>query len=109
MAATAITVVRPTISGVASPTPVGADVTNGNSVPNTSGLVLTLSNTDATSRVVTFLTPVKHSGYDVADPTVTLTAGQVRNFSKFPTSAFGRKLEFTTTSNLVQISAMAAD
>lgn len=107
MAATPVTVARPTISGVDSPTPVAADAVNGNSVPNLKSLILTLENTGATSRIVTFVTPATHSGYAVADPTVTLIAGAKKNFSNFPTAAFGSTLTFTAAHAEVEISAMA--
>jgi hypothetical protein len=107
MPATAVTVVRPTIAGVADPTPVAADTVNGNSVPNLDGLVLVLNNTDASSHTVTFTTPVTHGGYAVADYTVTLNATTKRNFSNFPTEQFGRTLTFTANSNTVTIAAMA--
>jgi hypothetical protein len=107
MPATAVTVVRPTIEGVNSPTAVACDTVNGNSVPNIAGLVVTFENTDVSSHTVTFTTPVTHGGYAVADKTVTLTAGAVKNFSNFPTDSFGRTLTFTANSNTVEVAAMA--
>jgi hypothetical protein len=108
MAATPVTVVRPTIGGVNDPTPVAADTVNGNSVPNVAGLILTLNNTDSGgSHTVTFVTPATHAGYAVADPVVTLVASAKKNFSNFPSDAFGRTLTFTANSNQVMISAMA--
>lgn len=108
MPATAVTVVRPTTAGVADPTPADADTVNGNSVPNTRGLVLTLNNTDASPHDVVFTTPGTHSGYAVADLTVTLGATTKRNFSGFPPEAFGRTLEFTANSTTVKVSAVSA-
>lgn len=108
MPATAVTVVRPTTAGVADPTLVATDVVNGNSVPNTNGLVLVLNNTDASSHTVTFTTPSVHSGYAVADLTVTLTATTKRNFSNFPPEAFGRTLEFISNSTTVTVGAISA-
>ena len=107
MPATPVTVVRTTIEGVNDPTPVAADVTNGNSVPNVQGLILTLENTGATSRNVVFTTPATHAGYAVADLTVTLTAGAKKNFSNFPADAFGKTVTFTAAHAEVEISAMA--
>jgi hypothetical protein len=107
MPATAVTVTRPTINGVADPTPVDADPTNGNSVPNVAGLILTLNNTDASSHDVIFTTSATHGGYDVSDKTVTIAATTKRNFSNFPASSFGRTLVFTANSTTVKVSAMA--
>lgn len=107
MAATAVTVVRSTISGVADPTLVAADTVNGNSVPNIDGLILVLNNTDSGSHTVTFTTPVTHGGYAVADHTVTLNATTKRNFSNFPTAQFGKTLIFTANSNTVTVGAIA--
>jgi hypothetical protein len=107
MPATAVTVARPNISGVNSPTPVAADTVNGNSVPNMNGLILTLENTGASSYTVTFVTPVTHAGYAVDDLIVTLTAGAKKNFSNFPSAAFGSTLTFTANNAAVEISAMA--
>lgn len=108
MPVTAVTVTRPTIDGVNDPTPVAADATNGNSVPNIAGLVLTLNNTDSSNpHTVVFTTPVTHGGYAVADKTVTLAASAKKNFSNFPTDSFGRTLTFTANSASVMVSAMA--
>jgi hypothetical protein len=107
MAATAVTVVRATINGVNDPTPVAADPTNGNSVPNVEGLILTLNNTDASSHTVTFVTPATHAGYAVADLVVTLTASAKKSFANFPSDAFGRTVTFTANSATVMVSAMA--
>lgn len=109
MAATAVTVARPTIDGVNSPTAVAMDAANGNSVVNSRGLILTIENTDSGPRVVTFTTPVTHGEYAVADKTVTLAAAAKKNFSNFPADTFGRTLLFSTDSALVKASAMAAD
>lgn len=107
MAATPITVVRPNINGVSDPTPVAADATNGNSVPNVAGLILTLNNTDSNPHTVTVVTPATHSGYAVADLVITLAATTKKNFSNFPTEAFGRTITFTANSTTVMVSAMA--
>jgi hypothetical protein len=107
MPATAVTVTRPTIAGVADPTPVAADTVNGNSVPNLAGLILTLNNTDASSHTVTVTTTATHGGYAVEDLVITLNATTKRNFSNFPTAQFGGTLTFTANSNTVMISAMA--
>lgn len=107
MAATPVTVVRPTIDGVADPTLVAADATNGNSVPNIAGLIVVLNNTDSASHDVVFKTPVTHGGYAVADKTVTITATTKRNFAGFPTSQFGKTLEFTANSTTVTVGAIA--
>lgn len=107
MPATAVTVTRPTIDGVTNPTPSASDATNGNSVPNLTGLILTLNNTDTNPHTVNFVTPVTHGGYAVADKSVTLAAGAVKCFSNFPSDSFGRTLEFTTGSATVTILALA--
>jgi hypothetical protein len=107
MPATAVTVARPNISGVNSPTPVAADTVNGNSVPNLKNLVLTLNNSGGSPYTVTFVTPVTHAGYAVNDLTVTLAAGATKNFSNFPGSAFGSTLTFTAQNVAVMISAVA--
>lgn len=107
MPATAVTVTRTTIDGVADPTPVAADVTNGNSVPNLKGLILTLNNSGASTYTVTFTTPATHTGYAVSDLTVSLAAGVKRNYSNFPSAAFGKTLTFTAQNAAVMVSAMA--
>lgn len=107
MPATAVTVARSAIDGVNNPTPVAADATNGNSVPNLEGLVLILENTDASPHDVVFQTPVTHGGYAVADKTVTLAAGANKAFSNFPSDSFGRTLTFTANSATVTIAAIA--
>lgn len=107
MPATAITVVRPTIDGVTPPSAVASDATNGNSVPNLAGLVLTLDNTDTNPHTIAFVTPVTHGGYAVSDKSVVLTAGSVKAFSNFPSDSFGRTLEFTTGSATVTVTAVA--
>lgn len=107
MPATAITVARPNISGVNSPTPVAADVTNGNSVPNLKNLILTLNNSGASTYTVTVTTPVTHAGYAVDDLVISLAAGVTKNFSNFPGAAFGSTLTLTANNAAVMISAMA--
>lgn len=107
MAATPVTVVRPTIQGVNDPTPVAANNTDGNTVPNVAGLILTLNNTDTNPHDVVFVTPATHAGYAVADLTVTLAASAKKNFANFPADAFGRTVTFTANSNTVMVSAMA--
>lgn len=107
MAATPVTVVRPTISGVADPTPVAADAVNGNSVPNLDNLILILNNTDSNPHTVTVVTPATHAGYAVADLVINLSATTKRSFSNFPSDAFGRTLVFTANSSTVTISAIA--
>ena len=107
MPATPVTVARPNISGVDSPTPLAANTADGNSMPNVNGLILTLENTGATSHTVTFVTPVTHAGYAVSDLTVTLIAGAKKNFSNFPSAAFGSTLTFTANHAEIEISAMA--
>jgi hypothetical protein len=107
MPATAVTVARPTIDGVVTPAAVNADATNGNSVPNLAGLILTLKNTDTNPHDVVFQTPVTHGGYAVADKTVTIAAGVTKNFSNFPSDSFGRTLTFTANATTVTIIAMA--
>lgn len=107
MPATAVTVVRPTIDGVTPPSAVASDATNGNSVPNIAGLILTLNNTDTNPHTIAFVTPVTHGGYAVSDKSVALAAGAVKAFSNFPSDSFGRTLTFTTGSATVTVSAMA--
>lgn len=107
MPATAVTVVRPTIDGVADPTLVAADATNGNSVPNLAGLILILNNTDTNPHDVVFTTPVTHGGYAVADKTVTIAATTKRNFANFPSDSFGRTITFTANATSVTVGAMA--
>lgn len=107
MPATAVTVTRPTIDGVTPPSAVASDATNGNTVPNVQGLILTLNNTDTNPHTITFITPVTHGGYAVSDKTVSLAAGAVKAFSNFPSESFGRDLQFTTGSATVTITALA--
>lgn len=109
MPATAVTVTRPTIDGVTTPTAVASNATDGNTVPNVSGLLLTLNNTDAANpHTINFVTPVTHGGYAVADKSVTLLASTSKVFANFPSETFGRTLTFTTGSATVTIVAMAA-
>lgn len=96
MSATKLTPVRVSQTGVSVPTPVNADLTNGNSVPNLDTVRLVIANaSEATSPVtVTFVTTATVEGYAVADYTATVPVGESKAFGKFSHVLFGDAVEF---------------
>lgn len=110
MPATAITVTRPDRTGATTPATAACDNTNGNSVPNSDGLVLMFENADVSNpHDVVFTTPVQVGGFAVADYTVTLAASAKKSFCGFAGTTFGRTLIFTASSAQIKVAAVASD
>jgi hypothetical protein len=104
---TVITPVAVTKAGATAAAAAACDATNGNRVVNTHTLQLTLKNTDASSATVVFTTPATVGGFDVADYTVTLAAGESKVFGGFDSSVFGGTLVFKASTASVTYQALS--
>lgn len=105
--ATAITPTVPNRTGVTTPTLAACDLA-GNTVPNTSGLILMFENSDvAGPHTVVFTTPAEHAGFAVADYTLTLAASAKKTLSGFSGDAFGRTLAFMADDTDVKVAAIS--
>lgn len=94
--ATQITPVKVTQTGSDVTTPVAADLANGNSVANVSGIQVTVDNSAGASDItVTFVTSATVEGYAVADVTATVPANKKRVFGRFSRTLYGDTVEFT--------------
>lgn len=105
-AATVLTATEVTRAGVAMPTGVASDATNGNAIANDGNLLLILDNTDSASHTVTFAIHGTLDGVASPGKTVTLAATTVRVAGPFPTSVYGDVLGITTTAANVTIAAL---
>lgn len=102
MAATALTVHAVDHKGIAQPAAVATDTTNGNSIPNETGLglLLIVNNPGAASATITFVTPGTVEGLPVGDEAVTIAAGATQVFGSFPEEAFGSSVQFNSSAAL---------
>lgn len=106
MAATTITATEVTRAGVAIPTGIATDATNGNVIANDGNVLLILDNTDTASHTVTFAIHGTVDGVASPGKTLTLAASATRVAGPFPTSVYGNALDITSTAATVTIAAL---
>jgi hypothetical protein len=105
MARTDLTVNDITRAGIVDPTPVAADVANGNSVGNDGRIVLRVKNTNgsATTRTLTVALNVSVDGQAVTARSYPVAAGVTRWIGPFDTSNYGTSIALNGDNAELQI------
>lgn len=105
MARGIIPVTRPSRSGVASPTEVAGDPTNGHVVANTGRTIITVRNADSASHTVTWVIPGKVDDQPVTARTASIPAGVSRDFGQFQIDIYGAQLAINVDSAQLKLVA----
>ncbi len=95
--------------GIADPTPVAMDVTNGNSVPNNGRTFIRVKNTNSgsTARTLTTQIPFTIDGQSVTPHQDVLAAGATRWLGPFRTNIYSATLQLNADHVELQITAFS--